>query len=194
VAAATMTVRFLWHDVFGVYPGAAVAVGSPAFTPRVERPSQGQRYRLYGGLQRSLLFSSIVPETVRDHTLRHAGGVHSRAMKSTERATTRAPKHQFPEPDQSDSTCPVPSAKIFLFAADPNHFTYYRRLVPPEGRLAIVTDAGRDAVDADVLLTSALKRTAKTCGPDASTLASSLRRRRRRRRRQESPISGESAE
>jgi hypothetical protein len=28
------------------------------------------------------------------------------------------------------------------------------RPVPPEGRLAIVTDAGRDAVDAEVLLTS----------------------------------------
>jgi hypothetical protein len=28
------------------------------------------------------------------------------------------------------------------------------RLVPPEGRLAIVTDAGRDAVDADALLTN----------------------------------------
>ena len=29
------------------------------------------------------------------------------------------------------------------------------RLVPPEGRLAIVTDAGRDAVDAKVLQTRA---------------------------------------
>jgi hypothetical protein len=28
------------------------------------------------------------------------------------------------------------------------------RLVPPEGRLAIVTDAGRDAVDAEVPLTN----------------------------------------
>jgi hypothetical protein len=44
--------------------------------------------------------------------------------------------------------------KYFLFTPDPNHFTYSRCLVPPEGRLAIVTDAGRDAVDADVLLTS----------------------------------------
>jgi hypothetical protein len=40
---------------------------------------------------------------------------------------------------------------------------------------------------------TAPKRTAKPCGPDASTPASSLRRRRRKRRRQESPISGESA-
>jgi hypothetical protein len=29
-----------------------------------------------------------------------------------------------------------------------------RRLVPLEGRIAIVTDAGRDAVDADALLTN----------------------------------------
>ena len=43
-----------------------------------------------------------------------------------------------------------PLAKIFPFPSDPNHFTYPRCLVPLEGRLAIVTDAGRDAVDADV--------------------------------------------
>jgi hypothetical protein len=45
--------------------------------------------------------------------------------------------------------------KIFWVSPDPNHFTYSRRLVPPEGRLAIVTDAGRDAVDADGVLTNA---------------------------------------
>jgi hypothetical protein len=44
--------------------------------------------------------------------------------------------------------------KYFLFTPDPNHFIYPCRLVPPEGRLAIVTDAGRDAVDVDVPLTS----------------------------------------
>jgi hypothetical protein len=31
---------------------------------------------------------------------------------------------------------------------------YQRRLVPHEGRLAIVTDAGRDAVDVEVSLTN----------------------------------------
>jgi hypothetical protein len=36
-------------------------------------------------------------------------------------------------------------------------------------------------------------RTAKSCGPDAPTLASSRRMMFRRRRRQESPVSGESA-
>jgi hypothetical protein len=44
--------------------------------------------------------------------------------------------------------------KYFLFTPDPNHFIYSRRLVPPEGRLAIVTDAGRDAVDAVVPITN----------------------------------------
>src|SRR5258708_33052137 len=46
---------------------------------------------------------------------------------------------------------------------------------PTEGRLAIVTDAGRDAVDAAARLTSVLQRTAKSCGSDAPMLASSLR-------------------
>src|SRR5436190_22812427 len=47
---------------------------------------------------------------------------------------------------------------------------------PNEGRLAIVTNAGRDAVDADGAFDEQhARRTAKSCGPDASTLASSLR-------------------
>jgi hypothetical protein len=40
------------------------------------------------------------------------------------------------------------------FSADPNHLHIRRRPVPPEGRLAIVTDAGRDAVDVDAPLTN----------------------------------------
>ena len=47
---------------------------------------------------------------------------------------------------------------------------------PLEGRIAIVTDAGRDVVDAaGAADESACLRTAKSCGPDASTPASSLR-------------------
>src|SRR6266436_4400815 len=45
-------------------------------------------------------------------------------------------------------TCPPLRAKIFRFAFAPNQTYSFRRLVPHEGRLAIVTDAGRDAVDA----------------------------------------------
>jgi hypothetical protein len=50
--------------------------------------------------------------------------------------------------------CPALVAKIFLFSSDPNHFTYLGRPVPLEGRLAIVTDAGRDAVDVEVPITN----------------------------------------
>ena len=49
--------------------------------------------------------------------------------------------------------CPAPFAKIFRFPFDPNHLHILRRPIPHKGRIAIVTDAGRDAVDADVLLT-----------------------------------------
>ena len=45
-------------------------------------------------------------------------------------------------------SCLAPLEKIFRFAPDANQFTDSHRLVPPEGRIAIVTDAGRDAVDA----------------------------------------------
>jgi hypothetical protein len=61
---------------------------------------------------------------------------------------------KFVDVDQSDSTCLVPFAKIFSFSSDPNHLHIPRRPVPYEGRLAIVTDAGRDAVDADVPMTN----------------------------------------
>jgi hypothetical protein len=48
----------------------------------------------------------------------------------------------------ADLGCPAPFSKIFLFPLDPNHLYVRLRLVPLEGRFAIVTDAGRDAVDA----------------------------------------------
>ena len=50
--------------------------------------------------------------------------------------------------------CPAPFAKIFLFASDPNHFYIRSHPTPSEGRIAIVTDAGRDAVDVAVSLTN----------------------------------------
>jgi len=52
---------------------------------------------------------------------------------------------------------------------------------PTEGRHAIVTAAGRDAVDADSAADERrVRRTAKSCGPDAPTLASSWRKQFRR--------------
>src|SRR6202022_1854928 len=57
------------------------------------------------------------------------------------------------------------------------------RPFPQEGRHAIVTAAGRDAVDADGAFDEwRLTRTAKSCGPDASTPASSWWQQCRRRR------------
>jgi hypothetical protein len=50
--------------------------------------------------------------------------------------------------------CPAFFAKIFYFTAEPNHLLIPNRLVPLEGRIAIVTDAGRDAVDAEVPITN----------------------------------------
>src|ERR1700722_17539310 len=80
---------------------------------------------------------------------------------------------------------PAGSGAIWLSSPLPKNFSL-RRLVetalvippsrPTEGRLAIVTDAGRDAVDAGGASDEgACLRTAKSCGPDASTPASSLR-------------------
>jgi hypothetical protein len=65
-----------------------------------------------------------------------------------------ARKTEFPEADQSDLACPVPLEKIFRFMFHPNQFHKSRRLTPLEGRIAIVTDAGWDAMDADALLTN----------------------------------------
>ena len=55
---------------------------------------------------------------------------------------------------------------ISLFQkANPWHI--YCHSVLLRGALAIVTNVGRVAVDAEVPVTKVLKRTAKTCGPDA---------------------------
>src|SRR2546421_8168197 len=52
------------------------------------------------------------------------------------------------EPDQADASSPVLSAKIFLFSPDPNQIYISPRPAPHKGRIAIVTDAGRDAMEA----------------------------------------------
>ena len=44
--------------------------------------------------------------------------------------------------------CPAPLAKRISFSPDPNQIYIHCRPVPREGRIAIVTDVGRDAVDA----------------------------------------------
>jgi hypothetical protein len=69
-----------------------------------------------------------------------------------------------------------PLAKIFPFPFDPNHFYIPRCPIPHKGRIAIVTDAGLDAMDAGGASDEgAVLRTAKPCGPDTPTLVSSSR-------------------
>jgi hypothetical protein len=98
-------------------------------------------------------------------------------------------KNRFVEADQSDSTRPVLFEKIFRFcpscqsaaivAVDltPKSKLNLRYPARHEGRFAIVTNVGRDAVDADGADDERrMRRTAKSCGPDAPTLASSLRK------------------
>jgi hypothetical protein len=54
------------------------------------------------------------------------------------------------QPDGQISEFPVqpPLQKYFPFRSNANHLFIPRRPVPLEGRFAIVTDVGRDAVDA----------------------------------------------
>jgi hypothetical protein len=101
--------------------------------------------------------------------------------------------HPLIVPDgQISESCPVPFAKIFGFAADPNQQYIAHRPVPQRGARAIVTDAGRDAVDIDGAEDDRrLRWTAKSCGPDAPTLVSSWRV-NRKRRWQTSMVTGES--
>jgi hypothetical protein len=67
-----------------------------------------------------------------------------------------------------------PFCKNILIFRRRKSVLYPRCPVPLEGRIAIVTDAGRDAVDADGAADESIApRTAKSCGPDAPTLASS---------------------
>src|SRR6478736_5794216 len=93
---------------------------------------------------------------------------------------------------KSVKSCPARFAKIFSFSPDPNQFTCSHRLVPQRGARAIVTNAGRDAVDIDGAEDDRrLRWTAKSCGPDAPTQVSSWRV-NRQRRWQPSMVTGES--
>ena len=117
-----------------------------------------------------------------------------------------APKKKKRLAEQGDASCPDLAAKIFRFSAPPNHRHIYRRLVLSRG--AARDRHGRwerDAVDATGALDEMrLMRTAKSCGPDAPTLASSWRKKssacdggkqarspRRARRKPLKPLRGE---
>src|SRR5882672_12713252 len=103
------------------------------------------------------------------------------------------PSYDLSLPDrQISESCPAPFAKIFHFALTPNQQYITHRPVPQRGARAIVTDAGRDAVDTDGAEDDRRWRwTAKSCGPDAPTLVSSWRV-NRKRRWQPSMVTGES--
>src|SRR3984893_7029517 len=70
-----------------------------------------------------------------------------------------------------------PLCKKMLLRRNPKSLLYPPPSRPTEGRFAIVTDVRRDAVDAGCASDEGADlRTAKSCGPDASTPASSLRK------------------
>jgi hypothetical protein len=84
--------------------------------------------------------------------------------------------------DDTANQCLALSVKIFQFTFDPNHLHIHRRPGPHRG--AFRDRHGRragDAVDADgaaqtfCVDEALISRTAKSCGPDAPTLASSSR-------------------
>jgi hypothetical protein len=91
---------------------------------------------------------------------------------------------------------PVQPLAQKYFGFPPTQITSLCRAIPSrsEGRLANRHGRWvRDAVDAECADDERrMKRTAKSCGPDAPTLASSSRNRFRGRRWQESPVTGES--
>jgi hypothetical protein len=88
----------------------------------------------------------------------------------------------FPESDQSDcptgksaNSCPAPLAKIFSFTPDPNQFTESHRPVPQRGVAQRHQRGAGCGGRGSARRRTALTRTEKSCGPDASTPASSLR-------------------
>src|SRR6202022_3932312 len=101
----------------------------------------------------------------------------SHARGSATRLSRVARKAKFPEPDQAHASCPVPPCKNISLRAWPKSTLYPLPSRPTEGRIAIVTDAGRDAVDAGGAEDEgAGSRAGKAGGPDASTPASSRRK------------------
>src|SRR3954451_14022430 len=69
----------------------------------------------------------------------------------------------------------IPLSKNISLPTPPKSVACAARLVPKEGRLAIVTDVGNGMRWTLVArLTNVPRRTAKSCGPDAPMLASSF--------------------
>ena len=75
---------------------------------------------------------------------------------------------------KSTKVCPVPSRKNIPLNPSGKSKLECRHPVPPEGRRPSSRTLGQVAVDADAMSDECgVKRTAKSCGPDAAVLASS---------------------
>jgi hypothetical protein len=71
---------------------------------------------------------------------------------------------------------PISDFPNFFLTPHPNHFHIHSRPPHLKGRIAIVTDAGLDAMDVGGASDEgARSRMAKACGPDTSVLVSSSR-------------------
>jgi hypothetical protein len=96
---------------------------------------------------------------------------------------------------KSPTRCPAPFEKIILFSFCANHFHGCAIPFRLRGVSRSSRTLERDAVDAGGALTNApISRTAKPCGPDAPTLASSVADVSAKRWWQQSPVTRESAE
>src|SRR5579863_4879791 len=98
-------------------------------------------------------------------------------MTAERRADERrglAPNGEFIVPDQADATCPVLLKKIFRFRRRANHLYKLAPSCPERGALRNVINVGCGMRwTLWRRKTGGAKRTAKSCGPDAPTLASS---------------------
>jgi hypothetical protein len=92
------------------------------------------------------------------------------------RCKSRAPKIEFPEPIQRDLGSPVVPRKIFRFAVTPNHQHHPRCPTPQSGGSRTSrTRGGMRGRGGGATSRATPGLTAKSCGPDAATLASSFR-------------------
>jgi hypothetical protein len=109
------------------------------------------------------------------------------------RRATKQPDGQITS-TSCDPELSTPAAKNIPLHYSRKSVAYSACPTRHEGRIAIVTNARWDAVDARAAQDERKQpRTAKSCGPGAPTLALSLREASSRRRRwQESPVTEES--
>ena len=97
-----------------------------------------------------------------------------RLTPTLELSKSPARKRRFPEPDQADLGCPVPSNQKFPLVPSGKSPLRPRPVSSPqEGRFATVTDVGKECGGRAGVAGRAIPvRTAKSCGSGAPTLAS----------------------